>query len=131
PRCKHHPLPATTSTAIATAGATPRTTTTADYTTTGTTTTSTAAVTPPRSRHHPTVHATAATTAATAAAFPAAAAAVAGCGRQHGRHPRVMSKKGMSAATPPLCWRSDDSTPPQPHLVVSGCDGATPCGTTG
>nr|GEX15750.1 hypothetical protein [Tanacetum cinerariifolium] len=99
----------------------------ADYTTAGITTTSTAAVTPLRSRHHPTVHATTATTAATAAAFPA----VAGCGRQHGRHRRVMSKKGLSVAAPPLWWRSDDGTPPQPHLVVSGCDGATHCGTTG
>nr|GEU74472.1 hypothetical protein [Tanacetum cinerariifolium] len=29
---------------------------------------------------------------------------------------------------PPLWWRSDDGTPPQSHLVASGCDGATPCG---
>nr|GEW14380.1 hypothetical protein [Tanacetum cinerariifolium] len=80
---------------------------------------------------HPTANATAATTASTAAVFPTAAAAVVGCGRQNGSHRRGMSKKGLSAAAPPLWWRSDDGTPPQPHFVVSGCDGATPCGTTG
>nr|GEY69543.1 reverse transcriptase domain-containing protein [Tanacetum cinerariifolium] len=85
---------------------------------------------------HPTANAT------TAAAFLVAATAVAGCGRQNGRHRRGGAYKtsdfwlyfpcvGLSAAAAPLWWRSNDGTPPQPHLVVSGCDGATPCGTTG
>nr|GEV69235.1 hypothetical protein [Tanacetum cinerariifolium] len=33
--------------------------------------------------------------------------------------------KGLPAAKPPSWWRSDDGTPPQPHLVASSCDAAT------
>nr|GEW06189.1 hypothetical protein [Tanacetum cinerariifolium] len=41
----------------------------------------------------------------------------------HPHHPR-----GLSAAKPPSWWQPDDGTPPQPHLVVSSYDGATPWG---
>nr|GEZ62117.1 hypothetical protein [Tanacetum cinerariifolium] len=37
---------------------------------------------------------------------------------------------GLPAAKPPLWERSDDGTPPQPHLVVSSYDGATPWGVS-
>nr|GEY38288.1 hypothetical protein [Tanacetum cinerariifolium] len=40
------------------------------------------------------------------------------------------SMHGLSAAKPPSWWRSDDGTPPQPHLVMSSCDGATPWGVS-
>nr|GEZ17563.1 hypothetical protein [Tanacetum cinerariifolium] len=37
---------------------------------------------------------------------------------------------GLPAAKPPSWWRLEDGTPPQPHLVVSSCDGATPWGVS-
>nr|GEU62174.1 hypothetical protein [Tanacetum cinerariifolium] len=80
---------------------------------------------------------TATTTAATTAAFPAAAAAVAGCGWKISHHRRggaytnpnlllAIPCMGLSAAKPPLWCGRTAVHPPQPHLVVSGCDGATP-----
>nr|GFA86991.1 hypothetical protein [Tanacetum cinerariifolium] len=61
----------------------------------------------------PLTPATTADATATAVAFPADAAAVTGCG----------------GCPPPNHHRGGGRTtvqPPQPHLVVSGCDGATP-----
>nr|GEV60899.1 hypothetical protein [Tanacetum cinerariifolium] len=73
------------------------------------------------------------TTAATATAFPAVAdaAAVAGCGWQIGyhRHGGAYNPPDLVGCPPPNHHRGGGRTtvqPPQPHLVASGCDGATP-----
>nr|GEX63656.1 hypothetical protein [Tanacetum cinerariifolium] len=64
----------------------------------------------------PLTPATTAGTTTTASAFPAVVAAVAGCGRQKGRHRRVVDwfdlfvEEGLSAAKPPSGWRPDDGT---------------------
>nr|GEY21116.1 retrovirus-related Pol polyprotein from transposon TNT 1-94 [Tanacetum cinerariifolium] len=71
---------------------------------------------------------TIADTTATSVAFPAAAAAVVGCGWQIGHHRRVGAYKtpDFLGCLPPNHHRGGGRTtvqPPQPHLVVSGCDG--------
>nr|GEX46010.1 reverse transcriptase domain-containing protein [Tanacetum cinerariifolium] len=73
----------------------------------------------------PLTPATTAGATATAVAFPAAVAAVVGCG-WHISHHRRASNRGCP---PPNHHRGSGRTtvqPPQLHLVVSGCDGATP-----
>nr|GEV53533.1 hypothetical protein [Tanacetum cinerariifolium] len=68
-------------------------------------------------------------------AFPAAAAAVVGCGWRINHHRRGGAYKtpDFLGCLPPNHHRGGGRTtvqPPQPHLVVSSCDGATPWGVS-
>nr|GFC97957.1 hypothetical protein [Tanacetum cinerariifolium] len=74
---------------------------------------------------------TATTTAATAAAFPAAVAAMMGCGWQNGHHRRGGAYKTLDFLFIFPCMEGLFAVKLQPHLVVSSCDGATPCGSGG
>nr|GEY91103.1 hypothetical protein [Tanacetum cinerariifolium] len=78
---------------------------------------------------------TTAGTTATAATFPAATTVVVGCGWQIGHHRRDGTYKtpDFLGCPPPNHHRGGGRTtiqPPQPHLVVSSCDGATPWGVS-
>nr|GEU58522.1 hypothetical protein [Tanacetum cinerariifolium] len=74
--------------------------------------------------------------------FPAAAATVIGCGWRIGHHRRGEVYKTSDllpifrawGCPPPNHHRGGGRTtvqPPQPHLVVLGCDGATPSEASG